>query len=252
MTAVLDGETRRLRCIEAVGEEGERCGILAAELHDAGRLDSPVPWIPAWTARDLIGHLGNVHRRATAVLSAGHTDPPSGRRPAPPRDGLLDWYRAGLTELVATLHRTPGDAPAWHMSPAADPVAASWARRQAHEHAVHRMDLEAAAGRRHEPLDPLLAEDGIDELLAVVVPRWAHTEPVASAVATVAVTSRGTGRRWTVRIDRGTVGVDQAGTGRPDAAVEGDPVPLLLHLWGRPADVLVSGDPAAETLLRGR
>jgi hypothetical protein len=27
---------------------------------------------------------------------------------------------------------------------------------------------------------------------------------------------------------------------------------LLLHLWGRPADVTVDGDPAADALLRGR
>jgi len=31
-----------------------------------------------------------------------------------------------------------------------------------------------------------------------------------------------------------------------------DPAALLLHLWGRPGDVVVSGDPAAEALLRGR
>ena len=252
MTAVLAGETRRLRCIEAVVEEGGRIGDLARELGDAGALDVRLPWIPAWTARDLVGHLGRVHRRATSVLTAGHTGPPAGARPAPPQEGLLDWYGAGLDELVATLRRIPGDAPAWHMSPAAEKVAASWARRQAHEHVVHRMDLEAAAGRGHAPLQAVLAEDGIDELLAVVVPRWAHTEPLVGAVATVGVTSRGTGRRWTVRIDRGAVDVDHGHAGRADAAVEGDALSLLLHLWGRPADVLVTGDPTAEALLRGR
>ena len=252
MTAVLAGETRRRRCIEAVVEEGRWIGDLARELGDAGDLDVRLPWIPAWTARDLLGHLGQVHRRATAVVTAGHTDPPSGARPAPPHEGLLDWYGAGLDELVDTLRRIPGDAPAWHMSPAAEKVAASWARRQAHEHVVHRMDLEAAAGREHAPLDALLAEDGIDELLAVVVPRWAHTEPVVSAMATVTVTSRGTGRRWTVHVTRGAVRVDAEPAGRPDATIEGDPVSVLLHLWGRPADVTVTGDPAAEALLRGR
>jgi len=89
-------------------------------------------------------------------------------------------------------------------------------------------------------------------LLAVVVPRWAHTEPVRSAVATVAVTSRRTGRAWTVAVDRGAVTVRPSAARQPDARLHGEPVDLLLHLWGRPADVVVTGTPAAEALLRGR
>ena len=244
-------ERLRQRCTEAVVEEGERVGVLAQELDDAGRLDVRVPWVPDWTARDLVGHLGTVQRWATAIVTAGHDrTPPAQERP--PSEGLLDWYAEGLTALVRALRETPPDAPAWHMSPAADRVAASWARRQAHELAVHRMDLEAAAGRPREPLDPFLAEDGVDEVLTVVVPRWAHTEPVRSAVATVAVTSRATGRGWTVVVDSGAVTVRPHTDGGADATLAGDPVDLLLHLWGRPADVAVTGDPAAEALLRGR
>jgi uncharacterized protein (TIGR03083 family) len=248
---VLRGETLRQRCIEAVVEEGERFGILAQELDDAGRLDVNVPWVPAWTARDLVGHLAVVHRWATAIVTAGH-DRTSPDEEPPPSDGLLGWYGEGLGALVRALRETPPDAPAWHMSPAAERVVASWARRQAHELAVHRMDLEAAAGRPHEPLDDDLAEDGVDELLSVVVPRWAHTDPVRSAVARVAVTSGSTGREWTVAVDRGAVSVVPTADRSADAALHGDPVALLLHLWGRPADVVVTGDPAAEALLRGR
>jgi uncharacterized protein (TIGR03083 family) len=244
-------EAVRQRCIEAVVEEGELFGVLSQELDDAGRLDVRVPWVPEWTARDLVGHLGTVHRWATAIVTAGH-DRTSPSEEAPPPQGLLDWYAEGLTGLVRALRTVPPDAPAWHMSPAAERVAASWARRQAHELAVHRMDLEAAAGRPHEPLDPGLAEDGVDELLTVVVPRWAHTEPVRTAVATVAVSSQGTGRGWTVEVDRGAVTVHPQAAEGADAAVDGDPVQLLLRFWGRPADVVVTGDPAAEALLRGR
>ena len=43
---------------------------------------------------------------------------------------------------------------------------------------------------------------------------------------------------------------DQAGT--EDAHLFGPAAELLLRLWGRPANVTVSGDPAAEALLRGR
>jgi uncharacterized protein (TIGR03083 family) len=248
---VLDGERRRQRCIEAVVEEGERFGVLAQELEETGRLDVRVPWVPAWSARDLVGHLGTVHRWATGIVTAGHdrTSPP---KELPPSNGLLDWYAAGHAALVRALRETAPDAPAWHMSPAAERVAASWARRQAHELAVHRMDLEAAAGSRHEPLEVLLAEDGADELLTIVVPRWAHTEPLRRAVATVVVTSRGTGRGWTVAVDRGAVVVLPYAAEGADAVLDGNPVDVLLHLWGRPADVVVTGDPAAEGLLRGR
>jgi len=253
MTGVtaLVGEALRLRCIEAVVEEGERFGILAAELADAGRLDVVVPWVPAWTARDLVGHLGTVHRWATAIVQAGTTDGPP-RSTHPPDDDLLGWYAAGHTSLVRALREVPPDSPAWHMSPAAPKVAGSWARRQAHELAVHRMDLEAAAGVEHAPLDPALADDGVDELLSIIVPRWAHTEPLAGAETIVAVASLDTGRQWEVRVARGEVTIAPSWTGAADATVTGDGTALLRHLWGRPGNVRVDGDAAAEALLRGR
>ena len=258
MTSLV-GDALRQRCIEAVVEDGERFGIVAQELAAgltpvSGGLDAPVPWVPEWRARDLIGHLGTVHRWATQILRAGSTEaPPPEARHTPPADGnLLDWYETGLVELVATLRTTPPEAPAWHMSPAAEKVAASWARRQAHELVVHRMDLETAAGLALTPVDPELAEDGVDELLRIVVPRWAHTEPLISANATVAVTSTDTGRSWSVGVAGGAVTVTSDTSGTEHAHTHGDAVQLLLHFWGRPADVTVDGDPTAEALLRGR
>ena len=253
------GEALRQRCIEAVVTEGERFGILAQELVSgvtgiSGGLEVPVPWVPEWRVRDLIGHLGTVHRWATAILRAGTTEsPPPGARRTPPADEtLLTWYDSGLGQLAATLRTTPPDTPAWHMSPAADKVAASWARRQAHELVVHRMDLEAAAGVPLTPLDPELAEDGVDELLGIILPRWANTEPLAGGDATVAITSTDTGRTWSVGVVRGVVTVRADLTGSEDAHVQGQATQLLLHLWGRPADVSLAGDPEAEGLLRGR
>jgi uncharacterized protein (TIGR03083 family) len=254
----LSGEALRLRCIEAVVDEGERVGVLAQELdHRAvptgADLDATVPWIPEWRARDLIGHLGTVHRWATAIVRAGTTEPPPrGTQQRPPSDGLLDWYAAGLTDLVRTLRDTPPSSPAWHMSPAAEKVAASWARRQAHELVVHRMDLEAAAGVPLTPVPVELAEDGVDELLGIVVPRWAHTEPLTSAEGSVAVVATDTGRTWSVRVDHGRVIVSPEVDGAEDATLSGSATQLLLRLWGRPAEVTVEGDSAAEALLRGR
>ncbi|MGY1683519.1 maleylpyruvate isomerase N-terminal domain-containing protein [Geodermatophilus sp. SYSU D01176] len=249
------GDRLHRRCLEAVVEEGERFGVVVQEveagLTTAPDLSAPVPWVPAWTIRDLVGHLGAVHRWATAIVRAGTTDRPA-PPPQPPDDGLPGWYAAGLADLLQALRDTPPDSPAWHMSPAAERTAASWVRRQAHELAVHRMDLEVAAGLPVTAVDPDLAEDGADEVLRVVVPRWAHTEPVRSATAAVVVRSTDTGRVWTVRVTRGDVEVHDGDGGAADAGLEAPAGDLLRRLWGRPAEVTVTGDPAAEALLRGR
>jgi uncharacterized protein (TIGR03083 family) len=255
MAAVTLDEHLWQRCAEAVVAEGERFGVLVQEveagLTAAPDLRAPVPWVPAWTIRDLVGHLGAVHRWVTAIVRAGTTERPAAP-PRPPDDGLLDWYAAGLTDLVQALRDTPPDAPAWHMSPAAERTVGSWVRRQAHELAVHRMDLEVAVGRPVTAVDPELAEDGADEVLRVVVPRWAHVEPVASATAAVAVRSTDTGRLWAVRVHRGDVAVHDGDAHAADARLEAPAGQLLRRLWGRPAEVTVTGDPTAEALLRGR
>ena len=260
MTAArLDPDELHERCIDTVVAEGERFGVLAQELASgrtpvSGGLAVGVPWVPAWTVRDLVAHLGAVHRWATGILRAGSTQPPEpASRFRAPDDDLAGWYALGLTELVATLRTVDPDAPAWHMSPAASRRARDWSRRQAHEHVVHRMDLEAAAGVEHAPVDVALAADGVDELLAVVLPRWQHTPPLATARALVTVTATDAGRSWSVQVADGTVRSTESPSGPgADAALSGTAEQLLRRLWGRPAEVTVTGAPAAEALLRGR
>jgi uncharacterized protein (TIGR03083 family) len=254
------------RCIATVVTEGERIGVLAQELDSGltpvgGGLAAEVPWVAGWTVRDLVAHLGAVHRWATGILRAGgtHAPQPAGRFTAP-EDDLAGWYALGLTELVATLRTVDPDAPAWHMSPTASHTARDWSRRQAHEHVVHRLDLEVAAGVGHAPVDPVLAGDGVDELLGVILPRWQRTEPLVTALATVAVTATDVGRSWLVEVRPGSVRLteqppgERATAGRDSGRAElsGTAEQLLRRLWGRPAAVVVHGDPAAEALLRGR
>jgi uncharacterized protein (TIGR03083 family) len=245
------------RWTAAVEREGERIGVLAEEL-DTGRtaapggLGTPVPWVPAWTARDLVVHLGGVHRWAVGILRAGHTRPPAHSAAHVPHDDLHGWYAQGLIELVATLRTTDPAAPAWHMSPAATSTARDWARRQAHEHTVHRQDLETAASVALSPVDPELAGDGVDEVLAVVLPRWQHAAPLATASARVGVTATDVDRAWTVEVADGAVRCTEVPDPDADAQVSGTADQLLLHLWGRPGEVTVDGDRAAEALLRGR
>ena len=241
----------------AVEREGERIGVLAEQL-DAGRtpadggLQAPVPWVPGWTARDLLVHLGGVHRWCVGILRAGSTQPPRQGEVHVPHDDLHGWYAQGLVELVATLRTTDPDAPAWHMSPAASRTARDWARRQAHEHTVHRQDLETSASVAPSPVDPELAADGVDELLSVVLPRWQSHDPLATARARLGVTATDVGRAWTVEVADGVVRCTDGAAPDSGAQLTGTADQLLLHLWGRPGAVTVDGDRAAEALLRGR
>jgi uncharacterized protein (TIGR03083 family) len=246
-------------CTDVVVTEGERIGVLAEELAAgrtpvAGGLAVTVPWVPAWSARDLVAHLGAVQRWATEILRAGSTTRPGpATRFTPPEDDLAGWYATGLTELVATLRTVDPDAPAWHMSPAASHTARDWSRRQAHEHLVHRLDLEVAAGVPHAPVDPALAADGVDELLGIVLPRWQHAAPLDTGRARVRVHAVDVDRCWLVEVGDGTVRTTAGDAGGPgDTTLAGTAEQLLRRLWGRPGEVTVTGDPAAEQLLRGR
>ena len=246
------------RSIAAVVEEGERLGITAQELAAGltpvtGSLQVEVPWVPGWTARDLLAHVGSVQRRGTAAVRAGaRRDPGPADRFAPPRDDLHGWYAIGLTELVTALRAADPDAPAWPLGPTAPGLVREWARRMAHELTVHRLDLEVAAGLTPTPVDPVLAGDGVDELLAVLLPRWARTPPLAAARSRVQVAATDLGRWWTVEVADGEVRVADGGTDRSDAQLAAPADQLLRRLWGRPADVAVTGDPRAAALLRGR
>jgi hypothetical protein len=74
----LVGDALRRRCIQAVVEEGEQFGVLAQHMSAGptpirGGLAVPVPWVPEWTAPQLVGPLGTVHRWATALRAGHHT-----------------------------------------------------------------------------------------------------------------------------------------------------------------------------------
>ncbi|MGC0381054.1 uncharacterized protein (TIGR03083 family) [Streptomyces sp. SAI-129] len=95
----------------------------------------------------------------------GHTGP----RPADALtdlDGtpLLTWFREGHGRLVDTLAGAAPDVRCWHFLPAPSPLA-FWARRQAHETAVHRIDAESARGGEPTGVGVDFAVDGVDELL---------------------------------------------------------------------------------------
>lgn len=233
--------------IEALRAEGRRMAGAAA----APRLDDPVPSCPDWLVRDLLQHTGRVHRWARLIVAEARPRPPRFREAVPegmPSDErLLDWFREGHAKLVAALADAPPDLRCWTFRDA--PAGrAFWARRQAHETSIHRVDAELAAGEAPSEFAPAFAADGIDELLTMFILRSGRS-PSAPRVMTLAVEASDAGRGWTAAF-----GPDEAagrrGAGEAECTVSGPASALYTFLWNRtPAGGLrVEGDP--EVLAR--
>jgi hypothetical protein len=118
-----------------------------------------------------------VHRWAAAHLR-GERDHDTAASQAEGRAAasLLDWYTQGLAALVDTVRATAEDAKAMVFLRDAPPPRRFWARRQAHETTIHSVDAIAARCRRWPTasdvaIDPVLAADGIDELLMGFITR---------------------------------------------------------------------------------
>ena len=76
---------------------------------------------------------------------------------------LLAWFRDGHAALAQTLATADPAVACATFMPAPSPLA-FWARRQAHETAIHRADADSAAGTMPE-YEADFAADGIDELI---------------------------------------------------------------------------------------
>ncbi|MFF8845562.1 maleylpyruvate isomerase family mycothiol-dependent enzyme [Streptomyces sp. NPDC015127] len=235
--------------IKSLVREGQ---LLAAAAESAGP-EAPVPTCPGWQVRHLLRHTGMVHRWATSFVTEGYTAyHPDAGEPDLDGDELLEWFREGHGLLVAALSEAPADLECWSFLPAPSPLA-FWARRQAHETAVHRADAESAADGKPGPVAADFAVDGIDELLSAF-----HARP-KSRVRTetpklLRVAATDTGDVWTVRLSQEPARTERGGEGPCDCELTGPAERLYLTLWNRlPLDaVSVTGDAAPARLWRER
>ena len=241
--------------IDAVRSQGD---LLAAAAERAG-LDASIPPCPSWRVKDLLRHTGYIHRWAARhitecpdtvldgpseadILRAGAADP-----------DLLAWFRAGHAALVETLSTAdPGLVCATFMD-APSPLA-FWARRQAHETAIHRADADSASGTRPE-YDPEFAADGVDELITGFGQRRKY-RPSGGPGGGLRVRATDTGHAWYVGTEGGRLqtrreprGSAPAGSGPAGPAactVVGPASGVYLFLWNRSdaaqAGVTISGD----------
>jgi uncharacterized protein (TIGR03083 family) len=228
--------------------------VLAGLVHGSD-LTRQVPTCPDWTLRQLATHVGRAHRWAAEIVSTRSAGPipfrevPDGRIPDDPALHA-PWLRAGAARLVDAL-REAGSDPVWTF--AGLRPASLWARRMAHETAVHRADAEITAGRRPE-FDPDLAADAIDEWLSLMSGPGEPDQRAGAlpdgAVLHVHTTDEGVTGEWLVRRDGPAVTV-QPGHGKGDVALRGPAGRVLLVLLRRvPPDdpeVAVLGDAALLT-----
>jgi uncharacterized protein (TIGR03083 family) len=211
--------------VAAVRQEGS--AIVAAGQQG---LDAQVPTCPGWAVADLLAHVGRTYRRAAGLVSERATTktafPP---RPEPKAD-LVGYVSEALDELIDALRDTEPDTPVWNFTGESG-TAAWWARRMAHESAIHRFDAQKAHNLA-QPVDGDLARDGIDELLDVLVPLvLAGKDDIDLPAATILLVATDEGE-WPVRIEgrevsRLTVAKE------PDVTARGTSSALLLAAYNR-------------------
>lgn len=233
--------------IRFIGQEG----TLIVEAAEQSGLDVDIDACPEWTMRDLVRHLSEIHLWAAAHVARRATKMwvddlaeliaywPDLAVFWPDDDDLLDHYLRTNANLVRELEAAPADLDAMTFLAAPSPLA-MWARRQAHETAIHRFDAQNAAGVTSQ-FDPVLASDGIDELLTSFAPRATATSVADPKAILWHATDTDDCWHVTLRPD----GIATACVDAPaDMTLRGRASDLYLAAWNRGADraIEVGGD----------
>jgi uncharacterized protein (TIGR03083 family) len=219
--------------IDHVEAEGLALGDAAA----VADLDAAIPRCDDWTVRGLLGHVGEVHRWAATIVGTARDNPAVPAPDVPGDAELVEWFRAGHRGLVDTLRAAPADLDCWFFLEAPSALA-FWARRQALETAVHRVDAEGASGQVR-PIDSGLAADGMGELLLGFGARKKAFEPATVRLAPADAAP------WHVTLgpDGLTATADDPGT-PTDVTVSGSASDVYLWMWNRTSAATIAGDPA--------
>ncbi|GAA2818844.1 maleylpyruvate isomerase N-terminal domain-containing protein [Saccharopolyspora taberi] len=217
----------------------------------------PVPTCEGWDVGKLVRHVARVYSMVDLSLDLE----PDAERPAPAPvsedfDEALAAFDRNLAVVAEKLSTMDPDRRVWSFFPGGTPV--SWTRRMAHETAIHRLDAEHATGEHVRELlfDPRLAADGIDEMLALLLPLsdWSGSQHEGRVLYHAA----DAGRAWLVTYRPGkppevSAPHDAAlGEYEVDATVAGTADAVYRKAWGRPSNAVVTGDPALAGIAAGR
>jgi uncharacterized protein (TIGR03083 family) len=207
-----------------------------------GRLDCAVPSCPEWQIADLVWHVGIVQMFWRMVARGALSGPEAFTAPDRPANGeLVAWFCDGVDQTAITLDGLDPDTPAW-----------TWGRRNtvgfisrrvAQESAVHCWDAVNAIGA-NEPIEQMIAVDGVDEFLDEVLPGL--SPDLDGPAQTICFHADDTTDHWTVRTGDGSSSLIPV-CGQADATVTAPISDLVLLLWRRrsPDQVHVEGNTAA-------
>ncbi|MFJ9055828.1 maleylpyruvate isomerase family mycothiol-dependent enzyme [Streptomyces sp. NPDC102409] len=169
-------------CDEIVAQT-DRLGAL---ITDAG-LSRRVPTCPDWNLRELVLHVGGAHRWAGEIVRRRAADevpddqvPGTGGPAGGDAAALRAWLAEGAAATAEALREAGPDTGVWTW--AWERRTAFWARRMAHETAVHRADAALATGTAYE-VAPDLAADTITEWLQIVAFAQAEGDPEAAELS---------------------------------------------------------------------
>lgn len=250
MTLTLD------QYLDALRAEGTRFATAIATTLDTVGPQASIATCE-WTMRDLVLHIGEVHRWAASIVNLAAVKPsavdPNFLGPLPSDDDLLSWFLEGHAGIVGALSTARHDLECFTFLNDPPSPLIFWARRQVHETEIHRIDAESALGL-DTPIDVLLAADGVDEMLTGFVPRK-HTPLHSDTMVTMQVACDDDAGAW-----RMTISADAPRTERtvgdrqtlPDCTVTGSSNDLYQALWNRidTATLRIGGDPAILDLVR--
>lgn len=220
------------RYIQSIRDSGDR---FVAVLEGVD-LEAPVPSCPEWVVRDLVRHQAGVHAWARTIVGNRLQKSPDRDMEQlvggwPVDNELLWWFQAGYQSLADVLEQAPEQLQCWTFLEASSPLI-HWARRQAHETAIHKVDAELAARQLPEVFQSAFAADGIDELLTAFITRRGRG-PTADRPTSFAVQCTDSGDAWTVYYDQDRAVTERLADPDADALVRGSASDLYLWLWHR-------------------
>ncbi len=204
----------------------------------------PVPGLD-WDAQTVLMHTGAVHRWAADIVARGLQTNETGGSTAfwpsgvnAPPVGI--WWDEGVAILLAALRNAPRSLTCFTLVPEV-PARTFWIRRQAHETAIHRADLEAAAGGPVTSVDAAFAQDGLGEIVGA----FAAEPAFATAHPGRLLFEAADGPSWLVTFggERTIVASGNLAGTDADAVVRGTSDQLYRWAWNRPVAVEATGDP---------
>ncbi|MCK2236682.1 MULTISPECIES: maleylpyruvate isomerase N-terminal domain-containing protein [unclassified Crossiella] len=214
--------------------------------------EAQVPTCPDWTVQKLTAHQARAQAWAADNLTAGLVDVRPEFPPAPQDWAELHaWWVAEQERLIGLLTEKGRTAPAWTFGMPLPEPGAMWARRMAHEVAIHRLDAEHAlhevAGgvdpARELRFEPAFAADGIEEALVMAQLFRKHEERTEQG--TILFHAADAGLAVVLTLTPGQVakvGPVQGSGIDTDTVVAGTADAIYRRLWNRPNTAVVTGN----------